>query len=80
MSFPTGQHPAEEIARAAKTAFESSQLIPVVERINALNQIKKELDANKAEILAANREDLQVHTVYTMLIPYRVDPLSGSPD
>jgi glutamate-5-semialdehyde dehydrogenase len=54
------QNPAEVIAKAAKTAFETSQLIPVSERINALNAIRKELDANKAEILAANREDLQV--------------------
>jgi glutamate-5-semialdehyde dehydrogenase len=54
---------AEDIAKEAKTAFEASQLIPVSERINALHAIKEELNANKAEILAANREDVQAAQV-----------------
>lgn len=51
---------AEEIAKAAKSSFESAQLIPSSERINALHAIKAELDSRKGEILAANKEDLQV--------------------
>jgi gamma-glutamyl phosphate reductase len=54
-------NPASDIAKAAKQAFEASQLIPSSERINALNAIKHQLHATKYEILAANREDLQVH-------------------
>ncbi|KAJ7117471.1 gamma-glutamyl phosphate reductase [Mycena epipterygia] len=50
---------AEEIAKAAKTAFEDSQLIPSAERVNALHHIRKALESNKTEILAANREDLK---------------------
>ena len=53
--------PASDIAKAAKNAFEVSQLIPSSERINALNAIKKELRANKEIILAANHEDLEVY-------------------
>jgi hypothetical protein len=52
---------ASDIAKASKNAFESSQLIPSSERINALNAIKKELHASKEIILAANREDLEVY-------------------
>lgn len=54
---------SEEIAKAAKAAFEASQLIPSAERINALHAIKAELDARKDEILAANREDIQVRPI-----------------
>ncbi|KAJ7699062.1 gamma-glutamyl phosphate reductase [Mycena rosella] len=50
---------AEEIAKSAKVAFEDSQLIPSAERVNALRHIHKALEFNKAEILSANREDLQ---------------------
>ncbi|KAI0730946.1 gamma-glutamyl phosphate reductase [Earliella scabrosa] len=50
---------AENIARAAKAAFEASQLIPSSERINALQEIRKELEAAKDAILAANRLDLE---------------------
>ena len=51
---------AEDIAKAAKSAFEDSQLIPSAERVNALRHIRRALESNKAEILAANREDLKV--------------------
>lgn len=54
---------AEEIAKAAKSSFESAQLIPSSERINALHAIKAELDSRKGEILAANKEDLQAAEV-----------------
>lgn len=50
---------AQDIARGAKAAFEQSQLVPAAERINALQAIKRELDALKDEILAANAEDLK---------------------
>jgi glutamate-5-semialdehyde dehydrogenase len=50
----------EAIAKAAKTAFEASQLIPSSERINALHAIAKVLGTKKDAILAANKEDLQV--------------------
>jgi glutamate-5-semialdehyde dehydrogenase len=50
----------ERIAKAAKLSFESAQLIPSSERINALHAIKAELDFRKEEILAANKNDLRV--------------------
>jgi glutamate-5-semialdehyde dehydrogenase len=54
---------AEDIAKAAKISFESAQLVPSSERINALHTIKAELDSRKEEILAANKEDLRVGSV-----------------
>lgn len=51
---------AEQIAKAAKLAFEESQLIPSAERIKALHSIRDELERNKAQILAANNADLEV--------------------
>ena len=55
---------AENIARAAKAAFEASQLIPSSERIKALQEIRKELEAAKDAILAANRLDLEVSPTF----------------
>ncbi|EGN96728.1 hypothetical protein SERLA73DRAFT_140469 [Serpula lacrymans var. lacrymans S7.3] len=46
------------IAKSAKAAFEQSQLIPSTARIDALAQITIQLEANKHDILAANRLDL----------------------
>ncbi|KAF8661289.1 hypothetical protein AX16_001388 [Volvariella volvacea WC 439] len=54
---------AEDIAKAAKTAFEQSQLVPSDERIKALHAIRNELANLKNEILAANKEDLQAAQV-----------------
>ncbi|KAJ7210455.1 gamma-glutamyl phosphate reductase [Mycena pura] len=54
---------AEDIAKAAKSAFEDSQLISSAERVNALRHIRRALESNKAEILAANREDLKAAQV-----------------
>ncbi|OJA21542.1 hypothetical protein AZE42_03233 [Rhizopogon vesiculosus] len=54
---------AEEIARAAKAAFEESQLLPTAVRTDALAKIKQQLEANKAEILAANKQDMEVAQV-----------------
>lgn len=51
---------AESIAKAAKEAFEVSQLIPVSERTRALTAIKHELESSKAEILEANMRDMEV--------------------
>ena len=51
---------ASAIAQAAKAAFEASQLVPSSERVKALAEIRKELENAKAEILDANRRDLQV--------------------
>jgi glutamate-5-semialdehyde dehydrogenase len=51
---------AEAIAKAAKNAFEDSQLITSAERATALHRICETLQSNKAEILAANKEDLKV--------------------
>ena len=50
----------ETIARTAKAAFESSQLISASERVNALYTIRDTLEAAKQAILAANEEDLRV--------------------
>ena len=52
---------ATPIARAAKDAFQASQLIPAEERVKALQEIRIELEAAKDAILAANRLDLEVH-------------------
>lgn len=51
---------SEEIAQAAKIAFEESQLISSTERIKALETIRQQLERQKKEILAANAEDLKV--------------------
>jgi glutamate-5-semialdehyde dehydrogenase len=48
------------IAKAAKTAFEASQLVASSERVQALHEIRKELEVAKAEILDANKKDLEV--------------------
>ncbi|EIN09668.1 gamma-glutamyl phosphate reductase [Punctularia strigosozonata HHB-11173 SS5] len=50
---------AEEIAKAAKLAFEASQLIPSAERVTALQHIRHELEVFKSDILAANARDLE---------------------
>lgn len=54
---------ATHIAQAAKAAFEASQLIPSSERVQALYEIRKELESSKAEILEANRKDLEVRRI-----------------
>lgn len=60
---------AEEIAKAAKLAFEASQLISVDERVAALRHIRQELEAHKPEILAANAKDLEVQQHPSTAIP-----------
>lgn len=51
---------AEEIARAAKKAFESSGLITSEERSIALLAVRAELERHKDAILEANRKDMEV--------------------
>ena len=62
---------AEEIAKAAKSAFEKSQLVPGSERVSALHAIRRELEAHKDEILAANAEDVKVSEklFHRLLVP-----------
>ncbi|KAJ3745431.1 gamma-glutamyl phosphate reductase [Lentinula detonsa] len=50
---------AHDIASAAKTAFQEAQLISSYERVVALHEIRKSLEASKTEILLANEEDLK---------------------
>ncbi|KAL5536804.1 PRO2 [Sanghuangporus sanghuang] len=50
---------ATQIAKAAKAAFEASQLIDASERIKALHLIKSELEALQPEIQEANKVDLE---------------------
>jgi gamma-glutamyl phosphate reductase len=59
---------SEVIARTAKEAFVTSQLIQSSERINALKAIKQELARAKQAILAANAEDLKVGLFRTLLL------------
>jgi len=51
---------AEGIARAAKLAFEASQLVPSSERTAVLEAIRQKLAENKEIIFEANRIDLEV--------------------
>ncbi len=55
----------EDIAKAAKSAFEESQLVPPSERINALRAIRLQLEKDKTEILAANVKDLKVCLLFS---------------
>lgn len=50
----------EIIAQTAKAAFQSAQLLEASERVRALDEIAKELESAKAEIIAANKTDLDV--------------------
>lgn len=52
--------PAEAVAKAAKTAYDASQLLDASERTKALVALKLALTEAKDEILAANALDLQV--------------------
>ena len=52
---------SEGIAKAAKLAFEASQLVEQSERVKALLTIRDELQARKKEILDANARDMEVN-------------------
>ncbi|KAH8103868.1 gamma-glutamyl phosphate reductase [Cristinia sonorae] len=59
-SLPSPEpYTAKTIAKAAKAAFENSQLIPLSERVKALHEIRKELENAKEAILEANKRDLE---------------------
>ncbi|KZT25225.1 gamma-glutamyl phosphate reductase [Neolentinus lepideus HHB14362 ss-1] len=55
--------PAIAIAKAARSAFEKSQLLLASERVTALHEIRKGLEASKDAILAANKQDLELAQV-----------------
>jgi glutamate-5-semialdehyde dehydrogenase len=55
--------PAETIARAAREAFEASQLVGPEKRNDALRSIRDVLKENKDEILVANEKDMEVSSV-----------------
>lgn len=49
-----------QLAKAAKSAFEASQLLDSLEKTKALDLIKHELELQRSEILEANRRDMEV--------------------
>ena len=70
----SGSSPSKTIAQAAKAAFEASQLVPPSERVDALHEIRKELEAAKVEILEANRKDLEVR-LFCAISPFPTSSL-----
>lgn len=69
---------AVDIARAAKAAFEKAQLISASERIDALSEIKNQLELMKDAVLAANVEDLRVSSIPTLNAGCLTDTSEGS--
>lgn len=67
---------AETIAREARRAFEASQLVDPSERNVALQAIRRMLEDKKADVLEANRKDMEVGTGYLGLMI----PLSAADD
>lgn len=64
---------AETIAKAAKQAFEASQLISAEERVRALLEIRKELESSKDSILEANKIDLDVRlSIFPIIRTHRL--------
>ena len=55
-----GSDPAKGIAKAAKVAFEASQLVQSSDRIKALHFIREELESAKQDIFVANKSDVEV--------------------
>lgn len=51
---------AETIAKAAREAFEASQLVDAERRNDALRSIRDVLQENKDAVLAANEKDMEV--------------------
>lgn len=56
----TADSESERIAKAAKVAFEASQLLDPHERINSLRIIRQELAVRKDDIFKANHCDMDV--------------------
>jgi glutamate-5-semialdehyde dehydrogenase len=50
----------EEIALSARRAFEASQLVEPSERNVALDAIRRLLEEREAEVLEANKRDMEV--------------------
>ncbi|KAL4078754.1 Aldehyde/histidinol dehydrogenase [Scleroderma yunnanense] len=63
MASTSSECSAEDIAKAAKSAFESSQLLPPDVRSLALEKIAERLEANKIPILIANSKDMEAAQV-----------------
>lgn len=51
---------AAEIAKAARLAFDASQLVTPEERSNALLAVRQELERQKEIVLQANKKDMDV--------------------
>lgn len=79
MSDLTSTLAAEQIAKAAREAFEASQLVAAEERNVALVAIRQELQERKDEILAANEKDLEVSSFldHLGLVHYTLRELTG---
>ena len=61
MAAPSASNSAAEgIAKAAREAFEASQLVDVSQRNVALQAIRQVLESNRDTVLAANKEDMEV--------------------
>ncbi|WWC87113.1 glutamate-5-semialdehyde dehydrogenase [Kwoniella dendrophila CBS 6074] len=58
-SSSSSSNAAESIAKAAREAFEQSQLVDVSERDLALKAIREVLEGKKDEVLKANKEDME---------------------
>jgi len=56
----SSQDHVSDIAKAARAAFEASQLIDSSERVKALHAIHSELELQKTAVLEANRLDMEV--------------------
>ena len=63
---------AEQIARAAKEAFDAAQLLEngEQERVNALRLVRETLAAAKSDILHANSLDMEVCIAQLLLCPH----------
>ena len=60
MTESSSSSSAEGIAKAARGAFEASQLVDSVERNVALTAIREVLEGNREQVLAANKQDMEV--------------------
>ncbi|WVR04499.1 glutamate-5-semialdehyde dehydrogenase [Kwoniella sp. DSM 27419] len=62
MASSSSSSNAESIAKAARQAFEESQLVDPTERNVALQAIRSKLEGKKDEVLAANKKDMEAAT------------------
>lgn len=66
-SSASATSPAEIVAKAAKKAYDASQLLDAAERTRALVALKLALTEGKDEILAANALDIAVRSFRSLL-------------